>query len=282
MNNIRLLAIINFWAFLIHLGFVYLTRIKMINDVDTAEVANRHPTLFTPAPITFFIWGLIYLLLLILCIYHIITAFKYPDTHTANVHTYRMGELFILCNLATAAWLYCWTHGGLDISLGLIVFQFILLMVIHMRLHIYDRNDSVVSKIFTQLPLSIWFAWVCIATIANAAVYLASIDWNRMGLTYVQWTETLICLAVFIGICFILGRRNIFFGLVVLWALCGIILERTKGGSPDYPGIVLVAEVGLVVTAIACLIQLARNISFRRHHLRRHYPLFPEAPQPLK
>jgi hypothetical protein len=103
-----------------------------------------------------------------------------------------------------------------------------------------------------------------------------------MGLTTVQWTEALIGLAVFIGICFILGRRNIFFGLVVLWALCGIILERTKGGAPDYPGIVLAAEAGLVLTAIACLIQLARNISFRRHHLRRHYPLFPEAPHPLK
>ena len=267
MKNLRLLAIANFWAFLIHLGFVYLTRIKMINDVDTAEMSFRHPTLFTPAPITFFIWAPIYVLLLILCIYHIVAAFKYPDTHTANVHTYRMGELFILCNLATAGWLYCWTHGGLEISLGLIGFQFVLLMVIHMRLHIYDRNTPVTSKLFTQLPLSMWFAWICIATIANGAVYLVSIGWSGMGLTTAQWTEALIGLAVFIGICVILGGRNIFFGLVVLWALCGIILERTKGGTPDYPGIVLAAEAGFVLTGLVCLIQLVRNISFRRHHL---------------
>jgi hypothetical protein len=282
MRNIRLLAIINFWAFLIHLGFVYLTRIKMLKDVDTAEMSFHHPTLFTPAPITFFIWGLIYLLLLIFCIYHIVTAFKYLDTHPANVHTHRMGELFILANLAAAAWLYCLTLGGLRISLGLIGFQFILLMTIHLRLHIYDRNSTAASKIFTQLPLTIWFAWICIAAIANVAVYLSAIGWSRMGLTTVQCTEIMIGLAVFIGICVVLGGRNIFFGLVVLWALCGIILERTKGGTPDYPGIVLAAEAGLVLTGIVCLIQLARNISFRRHHLRRHYPLFPEAPQPLK
>jgi len=112
-----------------------------------------------------------------------------------------------------------------------------------------------------------WFAWICIATIANGAVYLVSIGWSGMGLTTAQWTEALIGLAVFIGICVILGGRNIFFGLVVLWALCGIILERTKGGTPDYPGIVLAAEAGFVLTGLVCLIQLVRNISFRRHHL---------------
>ncbi|HVU55114.1 MAG TPA: hypothetical protein VHD83_08655 [Puia sp.] len=282
MKNIRLLAIINFWAFLIHLAFVYFTQTKMINDVDVSEISARHHTLFTPAPITFAIWGLIYFLLLILCIYHIFTAFKYPDTHLANEHTHRMGGLFILCNLTTAAWLYCWTHAWLGFSLGLIAFQLILLIAMNVRLHIYDRDAGAASKIFTQLPLSIWFAWITIATIASAAVYLDAIGWSGMGLTSVQWTQIMIGVAAFIGMCVVLGRRNIFFGLVVLWALCGIILERTKDGTPDYPEIVLVAEVSLVLMAIGCLIQLARNLSFRRHHLRRHYPLFPEAPHPLK
>ncbi|HEY4205359.1 MAG TPA: hypothetical protein VGM31_01045 [Puia sp.] len=282
MKNIRLLAIINFWAFLIHLAFVYLTQTKEINDIDVAEISDRHQTLFTPAPVTFFIWGLIYFLLLVLCIYHIFTAFKYPDTHLANEHTYRMGGLFILCNLATAAWLYCWTHEWLGVSLCLIAFQLILLIAMIARLHIYDRYASVASKICTQLPLSIWFAWICIATFASAAVYLTAIDWNGWGLTPVQWTQIMIGLAIFIGICIVLGGRNIFFGLVVLWALCGIILKRTGGGRPDYPDIVLVAEVGLVLMGIVCLIQLARNMSFRRHHHHRNYPLFPEAPHPLK
>jgi hypothetical protein len=249
----------------------------MINDVDTAEVSYRHPTLFTPAPITFSIWALIYFFLLIFCIYHIITAFKYRDTHSANLNTYRIGELFILCNLATAAWLYCWTHGGLGISLGFIGFQLALLLSMNLRLHIYQRNASVASKICTQLPLSIWFAWICIATIANADVYLTAIGWHCPGLTKVQWTEALIGLAIVIGICFVLVRRNLFFGLVVIWALCGIILERTKEGTPDYPDIVLVSEGGLVIVAIACLIQLFRNNSFRRRQLRQG-PMIPEVP----
>jgi hypothetical protein len=282
MKNIRLLAISNFWAYLVHLGFVYLTRMKMINNADTAEVSNHHPTLFTPAPITFFIWALIYLLLLIFCIYHLIAAFKYPDTHSANENTYKISELFILCNLTTAAWLYCWTHGGLGVSLGLIVFQLVLLMTINLRLHIYQRNASIASKICTQLPMSIWLAWICIATIANANIYLAAIRWSFMGLTPVQWTEALIGIAVLVGLGFVLGRRNIFFGLVVLWALYGIIVERTKGGTADHPEIVLAAEGGFVLIAIICLIQLIRNISFRRNRLRAHYPVFPEATGSLK
>ena len=282
MKNIRLLAISNFWAFLIHLAFSYLTQTKKISDIDVAAISDRYPTLFTPAPITFLIWGVIYFLLFILCIYHIFTAFKYPDTHPANDHTHRMGGLFIFANLATAAWLYCWTHAWLGFSLGLIGFQLILLMTMNVRLRIYDRNTSAASKIFTQLPLSIWFGWITIASIANTAVYLVAVNWDGMGLTPDKWTEIMIGVAVLIGMCVILGRRNIFFGLVVLWALCGIILQRTREGAADYPQVVLVAEVGLILTAIVCLLQLARNLSFRRQHLRRHYPLFPEAPHPLK
>jgi hypothetical protein len=282
MKNIRLLAIINFWAFLIHLAFVYLTQTKEINDINVAEISDRHETLFTPAPFTFAIWGLIYFLLLILCIYHIFTAFKYPANHPANVHTHRLGGLFIFCNLITAAWLYCWTHEWLGFSLALIAFQLILLIAMNGRLYIYDRESSAASKIFTQAPLSIWFAWICIATIASAAVYMNASDWSGWGLTPVRWTEIMLGLAIFVGISVVLGRRNIFFGLVVLWALCGIILKRTRGGAPDYPGIVLVAELGLVLMGIVCLVQLARNITFRRRHLRRHYPLFPESPHPLK
>src|SRR3954462_12837438 len=109
MKNTRLLAIADLWAFLIHLACSYLSQINMINDINVADVSHRFPSLFAPADITFAIWGLIYILLLVLCIYHIFAAFKYPQPHPINQHTHKMSTLFIFCNLATAAWLYAWT-----------------------------------------------------------------------------------------------------------------------------------------------------------------------------
>jgi hypothetical protein len=284
MKNIRLLAISNFWAFLIQLACTYFTQRNIINDTSISDISHRFPSLFSPADITFSIWGLIYLLLLILTIYHIIMAFKHSPSHPANDNTHRMGGMFIICNLTTAAWLYCWTHAWLRLSLILIAIQLILLLSLNLRLRIYDRDASVASKICTQLPLSIWFGWITVATIANVDIYLLSTGWQSLsiGLSQERWTAVLIGAAAFIGFCFILGRRNIFYGLVIIWALCGIILRHTATGASVYPELTMTAEVGVIILGIACLLQLARNISFRRHHLRRHYPLFPESPQPLK
>jgi len=272
MKNIRLLALTNFWAFLIHLGCSYLTRLNMINDVDVAEISHRFPSLVTPADITFSIWGPIYLLLFIFCIYHLITAFKYPSSHPANEDTHKLGGLFILCNLATAAWLYCWTHAWLGLSLALVLLQLLFLFIINLHLRIYDRDAGIASKICTQLPLSIWFGWITVATIANADIYLLAIGWQGSHLTQERWTAILIGIAVLMGLCMVLVRRNIFYGLVIIWALGGIVLRHTQTGFPTYREITLAAEAGLILLSIACLLQLARNFSFRRHHLRRHYP----------
>jgi len=282
MKNIRLLAFTNFWALLIHLGFSYLTQLNMINDVDVAEISHRSPSLFTPTDMTFSIWGLIYLLLFMFCIYHLIAAFKYPPSHPANENTHRLGGMFILCNLATAAWLYCWTHAWLGLSLVLIVLQLIILLSVNMHLRIYDRDAGTASKVFTQLPLSVWFGWITVATIANADIYLLASGWQGLHLTQERWTAILTGIAVLMGLCMVLFRRNVFYGLVIIWALCGILLRHTAAGISPYREIRTVAEAGLILLGIACILQLVRNLSFRRHHLRRHYPLFPEAPHSLK
>ena len=266
MKNTRLLAIADLWAFLIHLAFSYLTQINMINDISVADVSHRFPSLFAPADITFAIWGVIYFLLLVLCIYHVFAAFKYPQPHPTNQHTHKMSTLFIFCNLATAAWLYAWTHAWLGTALALIIFQLLLLVSINGRLHIYNRSASTASKIFTQLPLSIWFGWITVAAIANTDIYLLAIHWGREGLSPERWTSILVAATIFIGLCVVFVRRNIFYGCVIIWALCGIILRQTATGEPAYKDIVTAAEAGVIILAIACIFQLARNFSFRKHH----------------
>lgn len=254
MKNIRLLAITNFWAFLIHLACSYFTQLNLINDVSVAEISHRFPSLFTPADITFAIWELIYLLLFMLCIYHLVAAFKYPPSHPANEDTRKLGGMFIFSNLITAIWLYCWTHAWIGLSLVLILLQLILLAGMNVRLNIYDRDASAASKVFTQLPLSIWFGWITVATIANTDIYLLAIGWQGLHLAQERWTAILIGISVLIGLCMVLGRRNIFYGLVIIWALCGIILRQTRTGPSLYREITLAAEAGLILMSIACLL----------------------------
>jgi hypothetical protein len=263
MKKIKLLAVLNAIVFLVHVVISYSTQFKLINNKDVGEVSNNYSSLFTPAPITFAIWGVIYFSLLCFSVYHLIMAWKRPEEDAANGDIQRIGFWFIINNLATAAWLIAWTNERLGLSVSLIFIQLISLMIINTRLPVYDRSRETASKIFTQFPLSIYFAWLTIATIANVSSYLAARDWSA-GITDITWTVIMISVAVLITIAVIILRKNVFYGMVVIWALYGIIQKRQIENSGSNAGIpekiiVDVALTGIVIVAITCLLQLTWN-----------------------
>src|SRR6185295_4525405 len=148
MKKIRVVSVLNLLALTIHIVVSYATRFKLINSKDVGEVSNQYFSLFTPAAITFVIWGIIYLALIAFCLYHIIMAFRKIPHHPANDDLHRMGYWFILNNLSAAAWLIVWTHDQIALSVLLIFFQLIALIIIHLRVGIHDTNSSIGSKIF--------------------------------------------------------------------------------------------------------------------------------------
>lgn len=263
MKKTQILSILNLLALLIHITVSYFTQLKLINEQDVGEVSDRYESLFTPDGLTFAIWGVIYTALLFFCIYHTRMAYKQADTYHANETITRMGPWFILNNTGAAIWLLVWTKGLITASTGLIIFQLLTLIIIHLKLNIHDPHAKVDSKIFIQFPLSIYFGWLTIATIANISVYLLASGWRGFGLDYspMQWTRIMIGVAVFLSTLIIFSRRNVFFGLVVIWALYGIILKREALNPAIYADIIKTAWIGLGIVAASCLIQFLKNIS---------------------
>ena len=76
MKNIKTLALLNALFLLVHLVPSQLTQLKLFNNQTIGDVSDKYPALFTPAGITFSIWGVIYLALSAFCIYHLLKAFK--------------------------------------------------------------------------------------------------------------------------------------------------------------------------------------------------------------
>ena len=260
MKKIRVLAIINAILLVIHISISYLTQTSLITRKDVAQVSDKYPTYFTPAGITFAIWGVIYLALLGFVIYHLVKAFR-TDLHDhANEELDIIGWNFAVNNLATIGWLFAWTNENLLLSLILIIIQLISLMIIHHRLCIHNAHKGFANKAFTQFPLSIYFAWISIATIANFSIYLTSIGWSGWGVSGVNWSITMIAIAVMLAVWVINRRRNVFFGLVVIWALYGLITKGRQVGSVEYEPIIMVASVGMGIVALACMFGLIRNL----------------------
>ena len=245
--------------FLAHLVSSQLTQLKIINSQTIGDVSDKYPTLFTPAGITFAIWGLIYVALAIFCVYHLIKAYQADSTHEANADIHRMSYLFILNNLATSIWIFAWVNEWLLFSVVLILVQLVTLSAIHLKLGIFNPARSLASRWFTQFPLSIYFGWICIATIANISAILVGLQWNGFGLTAGLWAIIMIAVATLITIFVVLNRRNPFMGLVTIWAFYGIILKHQPLNLASSPDIITTAWIGLGIVALIVILQFYRN-----------------------
>ena len=276
MKSARLLSILSFLALCIHIGFSYLTQFKLVNTSTVGEISDKYPSLFTPAGITFAIWGVIYISLIAFSIYHILLAWTRPENHSGNIDQQKIGGWFIFNNLAAAAWLIAWTREMILLSVFLIFFQLLSLIIINMRLCIYDRKRSAIAKLFTQFPLSIYFAWITIATIANTSSYLNALGWNPI-MHEITWTVLMITIAVLITVLVVMSRRNVLYGLVVIWALFGIVLKRMSVDEIQYFEIIRAAWIGISIISVVCALQFARNLISRKSR-----PIFPLSPHPVK
>ncbi len=255
----KLLAVLNLVFFLAHVTVSFLTQRKLFSAMDVGEVSNKYDTVFTPAGITFSIWGLIYIALLVFCIYHLYKVFTKPAEDQANTDLKAIGWLFIINNISTGLWLIVWVNEMLFFSVILILIQLISLVLISIRAHISNPDRPMSTRIFTQFPLSIYFGWISIATIANISAYLKSVNWQGMGISDSLWTIIMIGVATLLTLFIVLVRRNFPYGLVVLWALYGIILKRNQVDPIFYESVVNAAWAAFVVIVIALIIRLFKK-----------------------
>lgn len=255
----KTLAIFNLLAFAFHLTFTSLVQMGKLSKMDMAQTSAKYDTVFAPAGITFSIWGIIYLALIAFSIYHLYAAFFKANNDYTNLITNSLGVLFIVNNVATAFWLLAWLNEELLISVILMLIQLVSLILIHIRINAHHKSSKFSSQLFTHFPLSIYFGWISIATIANISAYLKSINWTG-GISESLWVIILIAIAALITLFMVLIRKNIPFGLVVLWALYGIVLKRQQVSAIEYESVIQASFAAFLVVFIALIIRLSKVV----------------------
>jgi len=88
--------------------------------------------------------------------------------------------------------------------------------------------------------------WITVASIANVATALVSVNWDGRGLSNVTWGVLVIAVALVITLTVIVTRKDVAYGLVLIWALVGITAKQSA-----YQDIVVAAEVSAIIIAIA-------------------------------
>jgi len=211
----------------------------------TAQISDANPTLITPAGYVFSIWGVIYILLGIFVVFQALPSQKGKD------YQKEIGWLFALSSLLNIVWLFLWQFEYLSLSVVVMFLLLATLIAIYLRLNIGKSKVSLREKLAVQVPFSVYLGWITIATIADVSVTLVSLGWDGFGTSQETWGTLIIVIALLITLLVVATRKDIAYGLVIIWALLGIAVKQSGNQN-----IVMTTELAAVVIVIALALSI--------------------------
>lgn len=265
MNNkiLQLLQVGNILAVIFTIIVNGLANILPIGGKYTGELSDAVPNLFVPAGITFAIWGIIYILIIIFAIYLAKDLFKKEKTTKPFLE--KISYFFILASLANIIWIFLWHYEQILLSLLAMLLLFFSLLVIYLRLNIGIEKISMKEKLFVHVPISVYIGWITVATIANVTAVLVEIGWDGFGISEQIWTMLVIIVATIITILILTMRKDYAYGAVIIWALIGIYIKRIADDSIyglqtqiAYTAVIGIIVI-LIVAAISVFMQYSKN-----------------------
>ncbi len=231
-----------------------------INGFTTGELSDMYPNLFVPAGITFSIWGVIYLLLLIFIITQTIAAFS--DKASKYLLSPLASWAFALTCVLNSLWIITWHYQMVFLSV-VVMLLFLITLIYLVRRMDSEKIENFWSRFAVKLPFSIYLGWISVATIANITALLVHWNWNGFGIPENVWAIIMIGAGTFLSSTMMLKRADIFYALVVIWAFYGIIIKR-EASEPLYPEIIAAAWASIVIQAGYIIFILTRRTAVKQ------------------
>lgn len=203
----------------------------------TGEVSADYPSLFTPAPYTFAVWGAIYLALLGFCIYQALPG---------SAALARLRPLFVLSCLLNIGWLVSWHALLIPLSEVVMVALLLTLIALYVRAGPSRAAAGPSERWFVHMPLSLYLGWITVATVANTGITLLDLGFDG-GSAAVALTVLVIAVATALGLLGVLRGRDGVYALVIAWGLGGVAAARSAEGGAGT----------VVVAALVCVVVLA-------------------------
>ena len=216
---------VNVIAVLATFIFNILVNVLPLNGVNTGQVSDSYPSLFTPQGYVFAIWGAIYTLQIIFMVYQV-RASQRKESYLGQI-----SFLYLLAGLVNILWLvnfhYSYGVPSLFIVTPLpIALLLVVLLLTYVRLGIGKKEVSRNQKLAVHLPVSVYVGWISLANIADIAPTLNILIPGIPLDTQALWTALVVIVALLITLLMLILRRDFAFGLVVIWATIGIALKQ--------------------------------------------------------
>lgn len=233
---------LNLLGFIVMLAINYLANALPINGKTTGQLSELNPNLFTPAGITFSIWGVIYFLVLVFVIVQLMTG---NQKLVASI-----GWAFVISSVFNALWIVAWHYERTGLSV------LIMLGLLASLIYINQQLSGMPFSI-TKLAFGIYLGWICIATIANVTALLVSINWGGFGISAEVWTILLIAVGAVVTILTMHRLHNPYLALAVMWAFAGIIIKR----QADFQSIVIASSIGIFIVGVVAVMVFIKKMA---------------------
>jgi hypothetical protein len=225
----------------------------LINGLSQKEISDMYVTLVTPAPSTFSIWSVIYLLLLSSVIVMIV---KKDDKYYQSAID-EITVLFRVSCILNMAWIIAFSYLQIELSTLFILAFLIVLSVICIKL----RKINVGNRLLLPLTFGLYTGWLFIATVVNIAAALVKLKWDGFGIAHEKWAIIILVISVILVFIVIQKNRNASFPLPIAWAYFGIyqFLKAPEGFNGQFGLLQITALVGMVILIVIAVIQFCQN-----------------------
>jgi hypothetical protein len=177
--------------------------------------------LITPASYAFAIWGLIYLGLISFAVYQALPPQK------SDALLYKIGYKLAIASISQIIWVMCFLYRQYGASMIAMVCILLPLIGAYWSLP-FKTNISRWQRWLIKFPVTIYLAWISLATILNGAILLESWQWNRWGISPEAWTVIMLVIAGSIAHFVVLPRLDFAYAGVFIWAAIAIAIKNSQ------------------------------------------------------
>jgi hypothetical protein len=236
-----------------------LVQARLLGVRTTGEISSQYPTLVVPAGYTFAIWGPIFLGC---CAY---AAYQALSGRRDDPLLRKVGWWTAASFAGNALWIAAFQAERFRLAEGIIAGILLSLAGAYAGLLRLDRPLTRAERWLVEAPLGLFFGWITVANVANAAQVLVAYHWSGWGLAETQWSVSLLLLGGLFASLVVTASQSRAYALAVVWALAGIITNQREAAPA------VAATAAALIALIALLLPLAPA-------LRRGVPWLPGKP----
>ena len=217
-----------------------------------ATVTRQYDSLFVPAGYAFSIWGVIYLSFIVYAVVQLLPAQRYKSVYD------HLDIPVMWVNILGFIWQLVFRFNQVTTSLLIILVMLIAGIVLFIR-----AQKAVTLHQYSQwllVPASIFLGWICVATIANASVWLIAIGWDGASISAGSWTMLLLGIAFLLAVYISLRFKNYLYPAVIAWATFAIWVAL-QNKTLEVAQVALYTAIAAVVLTV---IAIVRNIRLKQ------------------